>query len=36
MLRRSFEQDPETNNDLIVLRMSNMTLLLCMCLATIR
>ena len=36
MLKRSFERDPETNNDLIVLSMRNMTLLLCVCLVTIR
>ena len=36
MLKRSFERDPETNNDLIVLSTRNMTLLLCVCLVTVR
>ena len=33
---RSFEQGPEMNNDLIVLSMSNVTLLLCLCPVTVR
>lgn len=36
ILKRGFEQDPEMNSGLLVLNMSDMTLLLYVCLVTVR